>query len=67
MNGTNPSILIDYNDNSPVSSPVKGILHSSYSFNHSFPGSGYFDVNITVFNLVSSVSKIVRVSDLQKF
>ncbi len=42
MNGTNPSILIDYNDNSPVSSPVKGILHSSYSFNHSFPGSGYF-------------------------
>jgi hypothetical protein len=62
QNGTSPYILIDYNDTTPVAKPVFCLLNTVYSFNHTFSNSGYFDVNITVFNLVSTVSKIVRVS-----
>ena len=60
--GTNPYFLIDYNDSSPVAKPNAGVLDQNYTFIHTFPNSGYYDVNITVFNLVSLVSKIVRVS-----
>ncbi len=62
QNGTSPYILIDYNDTTPVTKPVYGLLNTVYSFDHKFSNSGYYDVNITVFNLVSIVSKIVRVS-----
>jgi hypothetical protein len=62
QNGTNPYILIDYNDTTLVAKPVFGLLNTVYSFIHTFSNSGYYDVNITIFNLVSIVSKIVRVS-----
>ena len=59
--GTNPNILIDYNDSSQLDEISNALINSKYIFNHIFPNSGYYDVNITVFNLVSSVSKIIRV------
>ncbi len=58
--GTNPSILIDYNDGLPMDRQINA-MNSVYSFNHTYTNGGYFDMNITVFNLVSSVSKIIRV------
>ena len=60
--GSNSYILIDYNDSTPVAQPVAGLENRVYAFNHTFSNSGYYDVNITVFNLVSTVSKIFRVS-----
>ena len=62
--GTNPCFLIDYNDSSSVAKPSAVVLDQNYTFIHTFPNSGYYDVNITVFNLVSVVSKIVRVSKM---
>ena len=59
--GTNPYILINYNDSSPGAQPCAGVLDQNYTLIHTFPSSGYYDVNITVFNLVSVNSKIVRV------
>ena len=59
--GTNPYILINYNDSSLVAHPAAGVLDQNYTIIHTFPNSGYYDVNITVFNFVSVVSKIVRV------
>jgi hypothetical protein len=61
MNGTNAYILINYNDSTPTDLPVEGLINNQYIFNHTFPNSGYYYVNITVFNLVSSVSKIFKV------
>ncbi len=61
--GTNPKILVDFNDSSPlIFANQSFLINNTLSFNHIFPGSGYYDVNITVFNLVSTVSKIIRVS-----
>ena len=59
--GTNPYFLIDYNDSSLIAKPSTGVLDKNYTFIHTFPNNGYYDVNITVFNLVSVASKIVRV------
>ena len=60
-NGTNAFILVDYNDGSPTDIPIKGLINNQYIFNHTFINSGYYNVNITVFNLVSSLSKIFSV------
>lgn len=62
IDGTDASILVDYNDSSAINHPIAGLINETYEFNHVFQNSGYFYVNITVFNLVSSVSKIIRVS-----
>ena len=61
--GTNPYILVDYNDSSSVSYQSLDALNTLYSFSHTFPNSGYFYVNVTGFNRVSSVSKIIQVSN----
>jgi hypothetical protein len=60
--GTKPNILVDFNDGSFVVFQSNGILNNVYTFDHTFSGGGYYDVNITVFNLVSTVSRIIRVS-----
>ena len=60
--GTKPNILVDFNDGSFVVFQSNGILNNVYTFDHTFPGGGYYDVNITVFNLISIVSRIIRVS-----
>jgi hypothetical protein len=57
-NGTNPKVLVDFNDGSPFLFSKQRYL----SFNHTFPGCGYYDVNITVYNLVSLISKTIPVS-----
>jgi hypothetical protein len=62
--GTKPNILVDFNDGSTVIFQSNGILNNVYTFDHTFPGGGYYDVNITVFNLVSTISRTIRVSQI---
>ena len=60
-NGTNPTILIDFNDGTSVIFLPNSLLNYLYSFNHTFTQDGSYGVNITVFNHVSTVSKVLRV------
>ena len=58
------SYQFDFNDGCSVVFLSNGILNNVYKFDHTFPGGGFYDVNITVFNLVSTVSRIIRASQL---
>jgi hypothetical protein len=64
IEGTNPYFVIDFNDSSPIGFPSNISINKLYNFSHIYPQSGYYNVNITVFNLVSTVSKIVRVINM---
>ncbi len=63
---TNPYYIIDYNDSSKIDLPAPVINgdsnRTSLELNHTFIDFGIFNVNVTVFNNVSSITKLIKVS-----
>lgn len=60
---TNTFYLIDFNDGSPVSLPTYMPTTSS-QVSYTYAGSGIYNVNVTTFNKISSMSRIVTVRNL---
>lgn len=60
MNVTKPFFLVNFDDGTRVNFQQE-IINGSITFRHLFKTSGIFNVNVTIFNLVSRLSKIIRV------
>ena len=59
-NATDPYYLINFGDNSPIEFPT--LINQSYAIiNHTYAIAGNYEINITVFNKVSKVVKLIPV------
>jgi PKD repeat protein len=65
--GLNSFLLIDFGDKSEVGYPIAVERSKIYSYQHKFENSGYYDVNITVYNYALSDTTIIRVSSFNKY
>ncbi|CAF1080145.1 unnamed protein product, partial [Brachionus calyciflorus] len=65
-NVTEPFYLVDYGDGSLINFAEK-IFNFSANFTYAYLTSGYYKVNITVFNKVSSISKYLIVRLVEDF
>ncbi|RNA09696.1 hypothetical protein BpHYR1_050213 [Brachionus plicatilis] len=65
-NVTDPFFLVNFDDDSEINFEQE-IINGSSSFNHFFKLSGIYKVNVTLFNKVSSHSKIIQIEILEDF